>query len=79
MDKIPAQLYNLGVLETFDDILSLAAVVFFAIAGLYFLVSVSNRHHEARMRAMEERYYRYYDNADDDATGEDDGKTYYEE
>ncbi len=55
-----------NMLENFNDYLSLFVLVLFSISGIYFLFTVSNKSHIHRMKKLENAYYQFIENAEED-------------
>ena len=70
--------YNERMIENLNDFLSVGVLVLLSVSGLYILYVAGVKHSEMVMRRVESRYYRYFDNADDESTDDSD-ETYYEE
>ncbi len=67
------------MIENVSDLLSIVVTVLFVLAGIYLLFAVSNQHYIADLKKREDRYYHLLDEIDDEEdTGEDDNKPYYE-
>ena len=54
------------MIETVSDMISTVVMVLMALAGFYILFVVSDAHHAERMRDMEENYYSFFDNLQDE-------------
>ncbi len=54
------------MIENLSDFLSVAVTAAFSLAGFYLLYQANISHYEKNMRYLEERYYRYYDESDNE-------------
>ena len=59
------------MLENISDYLSLYVLVFFTLAGLYFLFVVTGRHHAEKVKKREEAYYSLLEEIGNDYEDED--------
>lgn len=62
------------MIETVSDFLSVCILIVIILYGFYCLYLVSLKHHEAILKLMEKKYYKYYDNSLD--VDDDDDNTY---
>lgn len=53
------------MIESISDFLSIGVTVFFILFGFYILFTISDINRQRTLLDLEERYYKYYDNADD--------------
>ena len=67
------------MLESMSDYLSVGVVVFFVLAGLYLIFRSHDKNYQQTMKNLEESYYRYYDNVDDEPDDDSGSALYYEE
>lgn len=65
------------MLESMNDVLSLAASLFILCGGLYILFMVSDKHRDEMMKKREENYYSLYEEMDDEFDDEQ-NEPYYE-
>ena len=66
------------MLENINDYLSFAAVILMAGSALYLLFAITDSHHDQLMKDRQQRYYSFYENADDDFEEENRTDPYYE-
>ena len=67
------------MIETLGDFLSIAVLIFFFLAGLYYFYAALVAHREYTFRDIETRYYKYYEDADDEDDGQDKNEPYFED
>lgn len=65
------------MIESIGDFLSIMTAAVFSVIGFWLLFRVSAKHHEQNLKKMEAKYYRYYQDADDDES-DDGNQTYFE-
>lgn len=66
------------MLETIGDYLSIGILIFFVLWGIYLFYVISVKHNERILKSIESRYYRYYDDVDEDEF-DDSNAPYYED
>lgn len=66
------------MLENINDYLSFAAAFMMAALAVYLLFIVTDSHHDQIMKDRQERYYSFYETANDDFDDENRSDPYYE-
>lgn len=67
------------MIESLSDFLSVAVTAVFSLFGFYLLYQANISHYEKNMRYLEERYYRYYDETDNEFDDINWDEPFYEE
>ena len=66
------------MLESISDMISFVITCLFTLIGLYIFFVISDKHHDEVMKKMEEIYYSFYENVDDEYDHDEKSTPYYE-